>query len=180
MRFESAAGIGKCYGEIQRFNGYEIRARGCAQLLRPRRKRGGAVACTVRLRVRIRSICAQFDGRKNAIVRVSAPGIADAGAATEHWRLQVARKTPAELIRPGRSNTEGAIRGKRQCKYGEFSRIFGEFPLFLFTCSLFAVAGRVDCAALPFRLCFCGVNFAGLAPLESAFCLVYWHRVKCL
>lgn len=176
MRFESAAGIGKCYGEIQRFNGYAVRARGCAQLLRPRRKRGGAVARAVRLRVRIRSICAQFDGRKNAIVRVSASGIADAGAGAEQGRLQVARKTPAELIRPGRSNTEGAIRGKRQCKYGEFSRLFGEFPLFLFVCSLFAVAGRIDGAALPFRLCFRGVNFAGLPPLESAVCLVYWHN----
>lgn len=176
MRFESAAGIGKCYGEIQRFNGYAVRARGCAQLLRPRRKRGGAVACSVRLRVRIRSICAQFDGRKNAIVRVSAARFADAGAGAEQGRLQVARKTPAELIRPGRSNTEGAIRGKRQCKYGEFSRLFGEFPLFLFVCSLFAVAGRIDGAALPFRLLFRGVNFAGLAPLEAARHFFNWHN----
>jgi len=109
-------------------------------------------------------------------VRVSASGIADAGAGTEQGRLQVARKTPAELIRPGRSNTDGAIRGKRQCKYGEFLRIFGEFPLFLFTCSLFAVAGRVDGAALPFRLCFRGVNFAGLPPLEAARHFSYGHN----
>jgi hypothetical protein len=176
MRFESAAGIGKCYGEIQGFNGYAVRARGCAQLLQPRAKRGGPLARQMRLRVRIRSICAQFDGRKNAIVRVSAPGIADAGAGAEQGRLQVARKTPAELIRPGRSNTEGAIRGKRQCKYGEFSRLFGEFPLFLFVCSLFAVAGRINGASLRFRLRFGGINFAGLPPLEAARNFLNWHN----